>query len=111
MLAATAQFQFRTQLRRRGFLFALGALMLLGYATPILLAIDETGTYVNSPFSIATNAASLLPAVIIGVMMLGLVPLADTANRMGEVIRSKPVSGPSYLLGKFLGGLLAGAPM
>src|SRR5215470_18069431 len=105
MFGQIARFQLRYQLRRWSTYIALAIVLALGYLTPILAGVNETEKIVNSPRAIADGVGTCPSIICVAVMLIGLIPLRDADNRMDELIRTSPVSGASYLLGKFAGAL------
>jgi ABC-2 type transport system permease protein len=106
MFGQIALFQLRYQLRRWSTYIVLAIVLALGYLTPILAGMDEAVKLVNSPRAIADVLGSGPAIICIAVMIIGLIPLRDADNQMDELIRTSPVSGVVYLLGKFAGALL-----
>src|SRR5262249_33924061 len=105
MFGQIARFQLRYQLRRWSTYIALAIVLALGYLAPILAGANQTEKLVNSPRELAGGLGPSPFIICVAAMIIGLIPLRDTDNRMDELIRTNPVSGAAYLLGKFAGAL------
>ncbi|AHG92478.1 Peptidase M1 membrane alanine aminopeptidase (plasmid) [Gemmatirosa kalamazoonensis] len=107
MLGGILRFEWRYHTRR--LTFAAAALALAGGAATLVgTGYGPKSVDVNAPYTIAQSLGLLsLFSVFVLTIFCANAALRDTEHGMTELVFSRPIGKPRYLLGRFAGALLA----